>query len=118
MHTIDEVKSLLDSGYRLIFIDARSEEAWAKSDKQIPGSIRIAPDRADELAAAIPKAAIPKGATIVTYCTCPQERSSTRVARALLDRGWKDVHPMFGGFNKWVSRFYPTAPKQEAQQVA
>jgi len=117
MHTIDEVKSLLDAGYRLIFIDARSEEDWAKSDQQIPGSIRIPPDRADELVAEIPKAAIPKDASIVTYCTCPQERSSTRVARAFLDRGWKDVHPMFGGFNKWVARFYPTEHKQRLQQA-
>jgi rhodanese-related sulfurtransferase len=38
------------------------------------------------------------------------------VARALLDRGFKNVHPMLGGFNRWVQLGYPTEPKQHATQ--
>src|SRR5688572_23187819 len=112
MHTIDEVKSRYDAGLRLIFIDARTEEDWAKSDVQIPGSIRVPPDRAEEFAAAIPK-----GATIITYCTCPQESSSARVARVLRERGWRDVHHMFPGFSRWLSRGYPTEARQARPQT-
>ncbi len=112
MHTIDEVKSQFDAGLRVIFIDARTDEAWMKSPVQIPGSIRVSPDRPDEFTAVVPRYA-----TIVTYCTCPQERSSNRVARALQDRGWRNVHTLFGGFNGWVARGYPTESKQLAPQA-
>jgi rhodanese-related sulfurtransferase len=62
--TVDEVKPRLDSGEPLFFIDARSDESWGKSDLQIPDSIRVPPNRADEFAAALPP-----DATIITYCT-------------------------------------------------
>jgi rhodanese-related sulfurtransferase len=39
------------------------------------------------------------------------------VARALLDRGYKNVHPIIGGFTEWVQKGYPTEPKQEFQAV-
>jgi rhodanese-related sulfurtransferase len=61
---VEEVKRRLDAGELLIFVDARSDQAWAESDVQIPNSIRVPPDRADELVAAIPR-----DVTVITYCT-------------------------------------------------
>jgi rhodanese-related sulfurtransferase len=61
---VEEVKRRLDAGEPLIFVDARSDSAWGESDVQIPNSIRISPDRADELVAAIPR-----DVTVITYCT-------------------------------------------------
>jgi hypothetical protein len=58
------VKRRFDAGAPLIFIDARSEASWSSSDVQVPDSIRVPPDRADEFVAAIPPEA-----TIITYCT-------------------------------------------------
>jgi hypothetical protein len=62
--TPEEVKRRMDTGEAITFIDARSAESWSKSDVQIPNSLRVPPDAADEFVAAIPK-----DATIVTYCT-------------------------------------------------
>jgi rhodanese-related sulfurtransferase len=39
------------------------------------------------------------------------------VARALLDRGYQDVHPMLGGFTLWHNKGYPTEPKIGAVQA-
>ena len=62
--SVDEVKERLDRGEPVIFIDARSQESWEQSDVQIPGSIRVPPDRADEFVGAIAS-----DAAIITYCT-------------------------------------------------
>jgi len=62
--TADEVKQQLDRGESLIFIDARSAESWGKSDQQIPGSLRVPPDEVEKFVAALPKEA-----TMITYCT-------------------------------------------------
>ena len=61
---VDEVKQRLDSGEPLIFVDARSEQAWEESHVQIPNSIRVPPDQAEEFAGAVTDEA-----TIITYCT-------------------------------------------------
>jgi hypothetical protein len=62
--SVDEVKTRLDAGDPLIFIDARSETAWTSSDVQIPNSLRVPPDRAEAF-----EGAVSEDATIVTYCT-------------------------------------------------
>jgi rhodanese-related sulfurtransferase len=39
------------------------------------------------------------------------------VARALLDRGYKNVHPMLGGFRLWQQKGYPVVTKQGEPQA-
>ncbi|MBZ5543088.1 MAG: hypothetical protein LAO07_05335 [Acidobacteriia bacterium] len=34
------------------------------------------------------------------------------MARLLLDRGYKDVRPLLGGFDAWVELGYPVEPHQ------
>jgi rhodanese-related sulfurtransferase len=62
--TADEVKQRLDRGEPLIFVDARSQQSWQESHVQIPNSIRVPPDQAEDFAGAITDEA-----TIITYCT-------------------------------------------------
>jgi rhodanese-related sulfurtransferase len=61
--SLAEAKALLDRR-RAVFLDARSPEDWARSDQQLPGSLRVAPDyvpaRASEW---------PSGAVVIAYCT-------------------------------------------------
>jgi rhodanese-related sulfurtransferase len=54
----------MDSGERLAILDNRAQEAWEKSDVQIPASLRVPPDEVDKHLQEIPK-----DAAIVTYCT-------------------------------------------------
>jgi rhodanese-related sulfurtransferase len=62
--SIEDVKRRLDAGEHIAFLDTRSAEAWAKSDLQIPGSMRVPPDHIDQHLNEIPRKGL-----IVTYCT-------------------------------------------------
>lgn len=100
--TLDEVRARMDRGEPLALVDARSAEAWSKAESQIPGSVRVPPDEAAEHLADVPK-----GRSVVTYCTCPHEDSSAHVARKLEEAGFKDVHALHGGFDAWVRAGHP-----------
>jgi rhodanese-related sulfurtransferase len=62
--TVEELKRRMDSGERLVILDSRGQEAWEKSDVQIPGSLRVPPDEVEKHLQEIPW-----GAAVVTYCT-------------------------------------------------
>jgi rhodanese-related sulfurtransferase len=34
------------------------------------------------------------------------------VAQALMEHGWKNVHPLFGGFDAWTEAGLPVDPKE------
>ncbi len=34
------------------------------------------------------------------------------MAQQLLDYGFKNVHPLYGGFDAWVEAGYPVEPKE------
>jgi rhodanese-related sulfurtransferase len=55
---------------------------------------------------------IPSGVTVITYCACPHEASSARVAQELLSLGLKNVHPLHGGFRAWLEAGLPLEPKE------
>ena len=62
--TVEEVKARMDGGEPLTFVDARSPEAWAKSDVKIKGAIRVPPDEVmDHLGS------IPRDRSVIAYCT-------------------------------------------------
>ena len=42
------------------------------------------------------------------------EASAARVARLLLDRGYRNVRPLEGGFDAWLEAGLPTEPLDEA----
>ncbi len=104
--TAEEAKRHLDAGEAVTFLGARSEDAWQKADKQIPNSIRVPAEHAKDHINEIRSDGL-----LVPYCTCPHEESSLRVARALADLGWSNIHPLVGGLAAWEHAGYPTEPK-------
>ena len=62
--TVDEVKARIDRGEPIAFVDSRSVASWGGSDVQIKGSIRVPPDEAGQHLSKVPK-----GRSVVTYCT-------------------------------------------------
>jgi rhodanese-related sulfurtransferase len=106
--TIEEVKTRLERGEPFIFIDARNEEAWEDASEILPGAIRVP---ADDVASHIPE--IAHGTSIITYCTCPNEQSSARVADELLNQGYKNAHPLYGGFDAWRQAKLPLETKEQ-----
>ena len=94
--SVDALAELLDRGERPLIVDVRS--AAARDDGRIPGAI-VALD--DELAPEL--AAHPKEALIVVYCACPNDASAVLAARRLLERGFRNVRPLAGGFDAWIA---------------
>jgi rhodanese-related sulfurtransferase len=96
--TVDEVKERLERGEEFTFVDTRNPQAWEEATTKLPGAIRV-PEKEVE-----PHLSeIPHDRTAITYCTCPHEASSSSVAQELAQHGFKNVHPLFGGFDAWVS---------------
>ncbi|HLH18078.1 MAG TPA: rhodanese-like domain-containing protein [Bryobacteraceae bacterium] len=102
----DEVRERLGRGERVAFLDTRSPDDWDAAATQIEGALRFRPSEIENHLRFVPQ-----GCAIVTYCDCPDGASSTRAAAALVENGWRDVHPLRRG--EW--RRFPTAPRGEAR---
>jgi rhodanese-related sulfurtransferase len=104
--TIDEISERMKRGEEFTFVDARNAEAWSAAEKRLPGALRVP---ADEVEAHLSE--IPHDRTVITYCTCQHEASSARVAVELSTHGYKNVHPLFLGFEAWEKAELPLEPK-------
>lgn len=62
--TVNEVNQRMNRGESLVFLDDRNAQAWGASDLTLPGALRVP---ANEVEQHLPE--IPRGRTIVTYCT-------------------------------------------------
>lgn len=88
-----------------VFVDARSDTALHRIPRQVPGAIHVPVKQFDQA-----MNRLPRNRKLVTYCTCSDERTSTRVARRLKEKGFMDVHPLRGGFNAWEAAGLPVEP--------
>ena len=104
--TVDEIKTRMDRGEQFTFIDVRNPEAWAAADTKLPGALRVLGSELEEHLAEIPH-----DRTVITYCTCPHEASSADAAQKLAAHGYKNVHPLFIGFEAWEKAGLPLEPK-------
>jgi rhodanese-related sulfurtransferase len=104
--TIDEIQARMERGEEFTFVDARNPQAWADADKKLPHAVRVPAAEVDQHLAEIPH-----DRTIITYCTCPHEASSAEVAQKLVAKGYKNVHPLFIGFEAWQKAGLPLDPK-------
>ena len=104
--TVEELKSKIEKNEPVTIIDARSKSAYGSSDKKIKGAIRIA----EENVAARSKE-IPRDKEAVIYCACPDDGTSVRVARQLLELGFKQARALKGGWNAWLQAKGPVESK-------
>lgn len=106
--TVDEVSERMDRGEQFTFVDTRNPKAWGEAETKLPGAIYIPADEVEKHIADIPHDRV-----VITYCTCPHEASSGRVAQTLMEHGFKNVHPLFGGFEAWEKAALPVEPKSD-----
>lgn len=62
--TVDEVCKRMQAGENFVFLDTRNPHAWAQSDVQIAGAIRVPVDEVDKHLSEIPT-----DKPLVAYCT-------------------------------------------------
>ena len=96
--SVAELAELIESGAAPLIIDVRSATARTLEPRWIPGALHISlPDVGLHLAD------LPRNRDIILYCTCPSEASAARVARILMNHGFKRVRPLHGGLDAWVA---------------
>jgi membrane protein DedA with SNARE-associated domain/rhodanese-related sulfurtransferase len=99
--SVGDLYALMEAGQRPIVVDVRSNTARNLEPRWIPGAIHVP---VDDVARHI--ADLPRDQEIVVYCTCPSEASATRVAKLLINRGFKEVRPLYGGLDAWIEAGY------------
>jgi membrane protein DedA with SNARE-associated domain/rhodanese-related sulfurtransferase len=96
--SVDELQGLLGAGAEPVILDVRSAAARQMDGRRIPGARHVDIETPEQHLRGLPKSS-----EIVVYCNCPNEASAARVARLLMDHGFKRVRPLAGGMEAWVS---------------
>jgi membrane protein DedA with SNARE-associated domain/rhodanese-related sulfurtransferase len=94
--SVAELAEVMQSGTEPLIIDVRSATARELEPYWIPGAIHIS---LAEVASLVKD--LPKERDIILYCTCPSEASAARVAKILMNHGFKHVRPLHGGLDAW-----------------
>ncbi|MCI0352198.1 MAG: VTT domain-containing protein [Acidobacteriales bacterium] len=108
----EELKQRLDAGEEVVIVDLRHPLDFKAEPRTLPRALRLDPDE-------MPRRhhEIPRDREIVLYCTCPDERTSVRVALLLKRYGIHRVRPLAGGFNAWAGKGFLLASEERAEQA-
>jgi membrane protein DedA with SNARE-associated domain/rhodanese-related sulfurtransferase len=109
--TVDELRGLISKGHEPLILDVRPKEI-RKRDGIIPGARSAHPKDIDPLVMTLSH-----DLEIVVYCACPNEVSAAIAAKHLKQAGFKNIRPLLGGIDAWVSAGQPLerAPSSASQ---
>ncbi len=94
--TVDELKQLIGEGRVGTVVDVRSPISQAVTGR-IPGAVTVDPQKMKfDLVGVEPES------EVVVYCACPNEATAVKVAKALIQHGFKRVRPLHGGIDAWI----------------
>jgi membrane protein DedA with SNARE-associated domain/rhodanese-related sulfurtransferase len=99
--SVDDLYSLMNAGGAPVVIDVRSATARTLEPRRIPGSLHVTSQDVH-----LHLSEIPRDRDIIVYCTCPSEASAARVAKLLMNHGFKRVRPLHGGLDAWIAAGY------------
>jgi membrane protein DedA with SNARE-associated domain/rhodanese-related sulfurtransferase len=108
--SVADLYALMEAGTQPVVVDVRSHTARTLQPRWIPGAIHVP---VDDVGRHI--AELPRDREIVVYCTCPSEASAARVAKLLINHGFKEVRPLYGGLDAWIEAGYAVDGTQEAR---
>jgi rhodanese-related sulfurtransferase len=92
---------LIGKGRGPLILDARPKEIRER-DGIIPGALSANPKDIDPVVMTLSR-----DREIVMYCACPNEASAAIAARHLKQAGFKNIRPLLGGIDAWVSAGQP-----------
>jgi membrane protein DedA with SNARE-associated domain/rhodanese-related sulfurtransferase len=99
--SVAELYELMQAGGAPVIIDVRSNTARALEPDRIPGAVHMS---LQDAGAGLQD--LPRDREIILYCTCPSEASAARVAKILMNHGFKRVRPLQGGLDAWRAAGY------------
>jgi membrane protein DedA with SNARE-associated domain/rhodanese-related sulfurtransferase len=98
---VAELYELMQAGAAPVVIDVRSATARGLEPRWIPGALSIPLSEVGQCLRDLPR-----DRDIIVYCTCPSEASAARVAKILMNHGFKHVRPLHGGLDAWLAAGY------------
>ena len=104
----EDLKQRLDSGTRVVLVDARLKYPYEHSTVRLPGAVRVM--------AGTPAPPLPRDCEIVVYDSDPSELASSDVAAALIREGYRAA-ALKGGINDWMAANLPTETKDAPKQA-
>jgi membrane protein DedA with SNARE-associated domain/rhodanese-related sulfurtransferase len=110
--SVSELYELMQAGAAPVVIDVRSATARSLEPHWIPGALNISLSEVGQRLKDLPR-----DRDIIVYCTCPSEASAARVAKILMNHGFKRVRPLTGGLEAWLAAGYAvvtTSPPEPA----
>jgi rhodanese-related sulfurtransferase len=97
--SIEELNEMLDKGAAPVILDTRAPHLV--DDGWIPGAQFITLEDVDNLVLDIDA-----DAPVVLYCSCPNEVTAAKVAKKLINRGYRNIRPLTGGIDAWRDAGY------------
>jgi membrane protein DedA with SNARE-associated domain/rhodanese-related sulfurtransferase len=102
--SVAELNRLMQSGSAPLIIDVRSPTARALEPHWIPGALHISLPDVD-----VHLKDLRKDREIVLYCSCPSEATAARVAKILMNHGFRNLRPLQGGLDAWLAAGHAVA---------
>ncbi len=103
--SVEDLNSLLEQGRPPVILDTRAphlvEDGW------IPGAQFVSLEALDQL-----KLDIQEDDAVVLYCSCPNEVTAAKIAKALMTKGYYNVRPLAGGIDAWRAAGYSIVNSQ------
>jgi membrane protein DedA with SNARE-associated domain/rhodanese-related sulfurtransferase len=99
--SVSDLYELIQAGAAPLIIDVRSVTARELEPRWIPGALHVP---LQDVARRLKE--LPRDRDVILYCTCPNEASAARVAKILMNHGFKRVRPLLGGLDAWVAAGY------------
>jgi membrane protein DedA with SNARE-associated domain/rhodanese-related sulfurtransferase len=95
--SVDELYDMMNAERIGKVIDVRSPMSQAMTGR-IPGAITVDPKNLR-----VELLAIEPDSEVVIYCACPNEYTAAKLAKALVQHGFKRVRPLQGGIDAWIA---------------
>lgn len=100
--SVEELRRQIEQGPAPVIVDVRNATAQTLERQRIPGAVHVpVQDAARHLSE------LPRDREIILYCTCPNEASAAKVARLLMNNGFRRVRPLKGGLEAWIEAGNP-----------
>ena len=99
--TVDELHRLIAEGQQPLIVDLRTSLVRDQDSRFIPNALVVDFAEVDQWLDQVPT-----DRELIFYCTCPNEAGAARVARKLMDLGYRRVRPLLGGLDAWIAAGY------------
>jgi membrane protein DedA with SNARE-associated domain/rhodanese-related sulfurtransferase len=99
--TVDELSDMMSRDRVGKVIDVRSPMSQALTGR-IPGAITVDPKNLR-----VELLAVEPDSEVIVYCQCPNEYTAAKLAKVLVQHGFKRVRPLLGGIDAWKEAGHP-----------